>query len=68
MKSLFAEAFGMSKNLSEITGMLIQMQRPVSSPNGRPKHERNMDIDTDKSSLWEQELNYAGGEKCLNTR
>ena len=31
-----------------ITEMLIQMQRPISSPNGRQKHERNMETDTDK--------------------
>ena len=31
-----------------ITEMLIHMQRPISSPNGRQKHERNMETDTDK--------------------
>jgi hypothetical protein len=28
--------------------MLIQMQRQISSPDGRQKHERNMETDTDK--------------------
>ena len=28
----------------------------------------DMETDTDKSSLREQELNDAGGEKCLNAR
>ena len=31
-----------------ITGMLIQMQRQISSQNGRQRHERNMEINTNK--------------------
>ena len=42
--------------------MPIQMQRQSLSPNGQQKHERNMETDTDKSSLWDQERNDAGGE------
>ena len=34
-----------------MTGMLIQMQRQILSPNGRQKHERNMETDTDKFQL-----------------
>ena len=37
--------FGNSMN---ITGMLTQPQRQISSPNGRQKHERNTETDTDK--------------------
>ena len=33
-----------------ITGMLVQMQRRISSPNGRQKHERNMETDTDDNT------------------
>lgn len=35
------------------TGMLIQMQRQISSPNARQKHERNIETDTDGSKLVE---------------
>jgi hypothetical protein len=34
--------------LLAITVMLIQMQKPITSPNGRQKHERNMETDTNK--------------------
>jgi catechol 2,3-dioxygenase-like lactoylglutathione lyase family enzyme len=30
-----------------MTGMLIPMQRQISSPNGRQKHERNTETDTE---------------------
>ena len=39
-----------------ITEMLIQMQRPISSPNGRQKHERNMETDTDIFNLDEEKM------------
>ena len=32
------------------------------SPNGQQKRERNMETDTDTSSLWEQGLSYVAGE------
>ena len=35
-------------NHMNITGMLIQMQRRNSSPNGQQKHERNAETGTDK--------------------
>jgi hypothetical protein len=35
-----------------ITGMSIQVQRQISSPNGRQKHERNMETDTDIFQLF----------------
>lgn len=31
-----------------ITGMLIQMPRQISSPNGRLKHERDVETDIDE--------------------
>ena len=31
--------------------MLIQMQKQITSPNGRQKHEGNMEIDTNKSGF-----------------
>ncbi len=48
-----------------MTGMLIPMQRPISSSNGRLKHGKNMETDTDRSSLQKQELNEVGGAKWL---
>ena len=39
-----------------MTGMHIQMRRRISSPNGRQKHERNMETDTDKFNLDEEKM------------
>ena len=39
-----------------MTGMHIQMRRRISSPNGRQKHERNMEPDTDKFNLDEEKM------------
>ena len=33
--------------------MLIQMQKQITSPNGRQKHEGNMETDSDKSTFIE---------------
>ena len=39
-----------------MTGMHIQMRRRISSPNGRQKHERNMETDTDIFNLDEEKM------------
>ena len=39
-----------------MTGMHIQMRRRISSPNGRQKHERNMETDTDIFNLDEKKM------------
>ena len=39
-----------------ITGMLIQMQRQISSPDGQKKHERNTETDTDEFQFAEMPL------------
>ena len=39
-----------------MTGMHIQMRRRISSPNGRQKHERNMETDTDIFILDEEKM------------
>ena len=39
-----------------MTGMHIQMRRRISSPNGRQKHERNMETDTDIFNLDEEPI------------
>jgi hypothetical protein len=38
--------------------MLIRMQRPISSPNGRLKQGKNMETDTDKSPDWQHTAYY----------
>ena len=40
-----------------MTGMPIQMQRQISSRNGRQNHERNMETDTD-NSIFRSENDY----------
>ena len=53
-----------------MTGMHIQMRRRISSPNGRQKHERNMETDTDKGAFVtysnEAKLRLGVSEKIIN--